>query len=149
MSDLTADEGTENEIKKSEKKKSRHLRAKKINFSSEFDSDESQKLTKLSRFPKIPDKLYSTNDKRIYESQKVPSSSSFSVEQLRSKCQMSPAICTKNSYKEAIISKRTEQKYCENSSDENGNLQNLITKKHANKYKGSKNLITGEVENGL
>jgi len=62
---------------------------------------------------------------------------------------MSPAICTKNSYKEAIISKRTEQKYCENSSDENGNLQNLITKKHANKYKGSKNLITGEVENGL
>jgi len=101
MSDLTADEGTENEIKKSEKeKKSRHLRAKKINSSSEFDSDESQKLTKLSRFPKIPDKLYSTNDKRIYESQKVPSSSSFSVEQSRSKCQMSPAICTKNSYKD-------------------------------------------------
>jgi len=72
MSDLTADEGTENEIKKSEKeKKSRHLRVKKINSSSKFDSDENQKLTKLSRFPKIPDKLYSTNDKRIYESQKV------------------------------------------------------------------------------
>lgn len=150
ISDLTADEDTENEMIKSEKeKKSRYLRAQKKNSSSEFDSDESQERTKLPRLPKIPDKLYSANNKRICESQKVPTSLSFSVEQSKSKCQMSPAIRTKNSYKEAIISKSTERKYCDSLSDENENLQNLVTEKHANKYKESKNLITGELENGL
>ncbi|KAM0734542.1 hypothetical protein ACS0PU_012013 [Formica fusca] len=101
VSDLTADENTEDEIKRCDKdKKSRHVRAKK-NYSSseeyESDSGRNKKGTKLLPFPKIPEKLYITNNK-ISASQKFHTSipSSCNVERSKSECQMSPAIHTKN-----------------------------------------------------
>lgn len=149
MSDLTADEGTENETQRCDKeKRSRYMRAKKFHSSSEecgFDSDTSQKGTKLPPFPKIPDKLRIINNKRISANLKIILLSSSNVDRSKSKCQMNPATCTKSSYKEATISRYTERKY--NSSDENGNSQNLLTEKHKNKVTQDKNLITAE--NGL
>lgn len=149
MSDLTADEGTENEIQRCDKeKRSRHMRAKKHSSSEEcgFDSDTSKKGSKLLPFPKIPDKLRIINNKRLSENLKIIPPSSSNVDRSKSKCQMNPATCTKSSYKEATISKYTERKY-DNSSDENGNSQNLLTEKHKNKITQDKNLITAD--NGL
>ncbi|XP_036138287.1 uncharacterized protein LOC114255293 isoform X2 [Monomorium pharaonis] len=149
MSDLATNESSEDETKRCDKeKKSRHMRAKKNNSSSEecdgFDSDTSQELTKLSSFPKVPDKLNITK-KKIPASQKiVPPPLSSNVERSKSECQKSHAIHTKSLHQEETINKYTKGKYVDNSSDENNNLQNLKTAKQMSTK--SKNLITEKNE---
>lgn len=156
-SDITAGEGTEDEMKRCEKeKKSRYMRAKKHNSSSEceFDSDNSQDQTKLKSFPKIPVQIYDINSKQNVIANQKRVSSSLSIEQSIlnkpcqiSRCQTNPVIRTKASHKEATISSCTGQKYYDKSSDENDNWQDSNTQKHTNKSTESKNVITAE--NGL
>ncbi|XP_029158399.1 uncharacterized protein LOC114937668 [Nylanderia fulva] len=151
MSDLTADESTENDDKRCVKeKKSRHMRAKKIFSSSEeceFDSDVSEKTTKLLPFPKLTKKSCVTNNKKISASQ-LASPPSIHIERSKSECQISSAKHNKSLDKEATINDRytTERRYCDNLSDENGNSK--MTEKDKNiMCTGSKNLlITAENE---
>lgn len=145
VSDLTADENTEDEIKRCDKdKKSRHVRAKKnYSLSEEYESDSgrNKKGAKLLPFPKIPEKLYITNNK-ISASQKFHTSipSSCNVERSKSECQMSPAIHTKNSCEKATINRYIER----NLSDENSNSYNFKIGKYKNMCTENNNLITTE-----
>lgn len=144
-------------MKRCEKeKKSRYMRAKKHNSSSEceFDSDKSQDQTKLKSFPKTPVQIYDINSKQnVIANQKRVSSSLSNIEQSKSHkpCQISRCqtnlVRTEASYKEATISSCTRQKYYDKSSDENDNWQDSNTQKHTNKSTVSKNVITAE--NGL
>jgi len=136
-------------IEDTTKKKSRHMRAKK-NYSSseecEFDSDVSEKTTKLSPFPKIAKKSCITNNKEISASQ-LASPPPTPVERSKSECQMSSAKHNKNLNKEATINRyTTERRYCDNLSDENGNSKKTEKDKNIT-YTGSKNLLI-TAENG-
>ncbi|EFN86415.1 hypothetical protein EAI_04344 [Harpegnathos saltator] len=75
FSDVTAEEGIEDDIKRYERQKqSRHMRTKKKYSSSEeceFDFDRSQKVTKLPPFPKIPEQLYASKEKEMYKSKDI------------------------------------------------------------------------------
>lgn len=132
MSDLTADESTENDEDRrhNKEKKSRHMRAKKIYSSSEeceFDSDVNEKTTKLSPFPKITKNSCVTNNKKVSAS-KLASPPPTPVE--RSKCQMSSAK-HKSLDKEATINRyTTERRYYDNLSDENGNSKKIEKNKN-------------------
>lgn len=152
MSDLTADESTENDENRRcvKEKKSRHMRAKKIYSSSEeceFDSDVSDKTTKLSPFPKLTKKSCVTNNKKISASQ-LASPPSIHIERSKSECQMNSAKHNKSLDKEATINNRytTERRYCDNLSDENGNSKTTEKDKNIT-YTGSKNLLI-TAENG-
>lgn len=145
ISDLTADGKTENEGTRNDKeKKSRQTRARKIYSSSEeceFDSDVSEKTTKLLPFPKIADKSCVINNERISASQ-LASPSPTCVERSKSECQMSSAKYNKSLYKEATINKyTTERRYRDNLLDENHTLEKTEKDKNIMHTGNKKKLI--------